>query len=358
MVPSGAAGSGTIGGFGMASGRTMTPDTFTTQPLRPQDQFEAWREWHQPVLDFLPQQSTRYGFPAEVHLWKLGSLAMSRTSVPPVSVARTKSNLRRDPIDHWVINYCVRGTHFTNTAGTAVEVPAKVPFLSSLGQEFLHERTHIDRVSFLMGREAFGDITRLLDAACGSTLDTPLGHLLADYMMALEHYLPDVTEADFPRLARAVGAMAAVAAAPSAERVARPQIDVGRKERVRRVIRKHLRTPTFRPSILCRLVGMSRSNLYRLFEDSGGIARYIQRERLLEAHAVLADPANTQSISSIAEDLCFADASTFSRAFKREFGHSPGELRSAALAGLAPSATPRSPTPSAGTDFGELIRGF
>ena len=360
MVPSGAAGSGTIGGFGMASGRTMTPDTFTTQPLRPQDQFEAWREWHQPVLDFLPQQSTRYGFPAEVHLWKLGSLAMSRTSVPPVSVARTKSNLRRDPIDHWVINYCVRGTHFTNTAGTAVEVPAKVPFLSSLGQEFLHERTHIDRVSFLMGREAFGDITRLLDAACGSTLDTPLGHLLADYMMALEHYLPDVTEADFPRLARAVGAMAAVAAAPSAERVAiaGAQIDVGRKERVRRVIRKHLRTPTFRPSILCRLVGMSRSNLYRLFEDSGGIARYIQRERLLEAHAVLADPANTQSISSIAEDLCFADASTFSRAFKREFGHSPGELRSAALAGLAPSATPRSPTPSAGTDFGELIRGF
>jgi AraC-like DNA-binding protein len=359
MVPSGAAGSGTIGGFGMASGRTMTPDTFTTQPLRPQDQFEAWREWHQPVLDFLPQQSTRYGFPAEVHLWKLGSLAMSRTSVPPVSVARTKSNLRRDPIDHWVINYCVRGTHFTNTAGTAVEVPAKVPFLSSLGQEFLHERTHIDRVSFLMARDAFRDIAPLLDAACGSTLDTPLGHLLGDYMMALEHHLPDVTEADFPRLARAVGAMVA-AAAPSAERVAiaGAQIDVGRKERVRRVIRKHLRTPTFRPSILCRLVGMSRSNLYRLFEDTGGVARYIQRERLLEAHAVLADPANMQSISSIAEDLCFADASSFSRAFKREFGHSPGELRSAALAGLAPPATMRSLAPSAGTDFGELIRGF
>src|SRR5215469_4956099 len=120
---------GTTGGSGKGSGRMITPDTFTTKPLRPQDQFEAWREWHQPVLDFLPQQSTRYGFPAEVHLWKLGSLAMSRTSVPPVNVARTKSNLRRDPIDHWVINYCIRGTHSTNTAGTAVEVPAKVPFL-------------------------------------------------------------------------------------------------------------------------------------------------------------------------------------------------------------------------------------
>jgi len=271
----------------------------------------------------------------------------------------TKSYLRRDPIDHWVISYCVRGTHFANTAGTPVEVPAKVPFLASLGQEFLHERTHIYRVSFLMARDGFRDIAPLLDAACAPTLDTPLGHLLGDYMMALEHHLPDVTEADFPRLARAVGAMVA-AAAPSAERVAiaGAQIDVGRKERVRRVIRKHLRTPTFRPSILCRLVGMSRSNLYRLFEDTGGVARYIQRERQLEAHAVLTDPASTQSISSIAEDLCLADASSFSRAFKREFGHSPGELRLAALAGLAPPARTRRLAPSAGTDFGELIRGF
>ena len=338
----------------------MNPDISTTQPLRPRDQFEAWREWHQPVLDFLHQQSTRYGFPAEVHLWRLGGLAMSRTSVPPVSVARTKSNLRRDPIDHWVISYCVRGAHLTNTAGTAVEIPAKVPFVSSLGQEFLHERTHIDRVSFLMPRDGFRDIAPLLDAACGPSLDTPLGHLLGDYMIALEHHLPEVTEPDFPRLARAISAIVAVAAAPSAERVAvaGAQIDAGRKERVRQVVRKHLRTPTFRPSILCRLVGMSRSNLYRLFEDTGGVARYIQRERLLEAHAVLTVPATTRSISAIADDLCFADASSFSRAFRREFGYSPGELRSATLAGLAPPRTPRGPVPSAGTDFGEFIRGF
>jgi AraC-like DNA-binding protein len=147
--------------------------------------------------------------------------------------------------------------------------------------------------------------------------------------------------------------MVAAAVSPSADRVAvaQGQIDAGRKERVRQTVRRHLRTPTLGPTNLGRLVGMSRSNLYRLFEDTGGIARYIQRERLLEAHAVLTDPTTTESISAIAEDLCFADASSFSRTFKREFGHSPGEMRAATFAGLALPATPRGPVPSsAGVD--------
>jgi AraC-like DNA-binding protein len=134
--------------------------------------------------------------------------------------------------------------------------------------------------------------------------------------------------------------------------VAKSQIDLGRKERVREAVRRHLRTPTLGPKTLCRLVGMSRSNLYRLFENAGGVARYIQRERLLEARAVLSDLATTRSISAIAEELCFADASSFSRAFKREFGYRPSEVRSAALAGLAVCVTPRSRVLSDRADFG------
>jgi AraC-like DNA-binding protein len=338
----------------------MTPDTFATQPLRQQDQFGAWREWYHPVLDVLPRHPTGHEFSAEIHLWKMGGLAMSRTIAPPANVLRTKSNIRRDPVDHWVISFCARGAHLAQTAGAELEVPARVPFLWSLGQEFLHERTHVDRIQFFLARDAFRDFAPLLDAALGSTLDSPLGNLLGDYMMALERRLSVVTEADLSRLTTAVGAMVAAAVSPSADRVAvaRGQIDVGRKERVRQAVRRHLRTPTLGPTNLCRLVGMSRSNLYRLFEDTGGVARYIQRERLLEGHAVLTDPATTQSISAIAVDFCFADASSFSRAFKREFGHSPGEMRAATLAGLAPPATLRGPVPSAGADFGELLRGF
>jgi AraC-like DNA-binding protein len=337
----------------------MIPDSFATHTLRPQDQLGSWHEWYQPVIDIVPKKPTD-GFPAAIHLWRLGGLAVSRTSAPPVNVARTRGHLRRDAVDHWVISYCARGAHSATTAGTSLEVPSRVPYLWSLGQEFQHERTHVDRVQLFMTRDAFRDIAPVLDAALGSTLDTPLGYLLGDYMIALERRLPTLTEADLPRLANAVGAMVGAAVAPSAERVAvaRAQIDVGRKERVRQAVRRHLRTPTLEPKTLSRLVGMSRSSLYRLFEDTGGVARYIQSQRLLEAHAVLSDPATTKSISAIAEDLCFADASSFSRVFRREFGDSPGEVRSAALAGRAQPATLRDQMRPEGADFGCLLRGF
>ena len=67
----------------------MTPDTFATQPLRPRDQLEAWQEWYSPVFDVVPKNQLSDEFPAEIHLWKLGGLAMSRTSAPPVNVVRT-----------------------------------------------------------------------------------------------------------------------------------------------------------------------------------------------------------------------------------------------------------------------------
>ena len=339
----------------------MIPDTFTTQPLHPGDRLEAWREWFEPVLEVVPREMTGDEFAAEIRMWKMGGgLAMSRTIASPVNVVRGRSNLRRDPVDHWVISYCARGAHLAQTAGTETEVPAKVPFLWSLGQQFLHERTHVDRLQFFLARDAFREIAPVLDAALGSTLDTPVGHLLGDYMTVLEYRMSDVTDADLPRLTNAVSAVVAAAVAPSADRVdvARQQIDVGRKERVRQVVRRHLRTPTFGPAILCRLVGMSRSNLYRLFEDAGGLTHYIQQQRLLEAHAILCNPTTKTSISAIAEDLCFADASSFSRTFRRAFGHSPGEVRAAALVGLAPPAIPLSPVQSATADFGELLRGF
>jgi AraC-like DNA-binding protein len=333
----------------------MTPGIFATRSLSTRDQFEAWRAWYGSVFEVVPKAAAAAGFPGETQLWQLGGLVISRTSAPPAQVVRNKSHLRRDPADHWVVSFCVRGAHLAKTRDSELEVPAGVPFLWSLGQELVYERTHVDRVQLFLARDSFRNIAPLLDAACGSMLDTALGRLLGDYMIALEQRLPDIPEADFPSITTAFSAVAAAAVAPTAERVAvaRRQIDLGRRERVRQVVRRHLRTPTLSPKTLSRLVGMSRSNLYRLFSDNCGVAQYIQSQRLLEAHSMLADPGNRQSITTLAEDLCFADLSSFSRAFKREFGCRPSDARAAALSGapLLPRAASKE------TDFSDFLRG-
>jgi AraC-like DNA-binding protein len=344
--------------LGGVSGSKIRLERFATHPLPRSQQLAAWRDWYDPVFDIDSWQDPETGFAAESMTWKLDDFAISHVSTPPVSLDRTRALIRRTPVDHWAIILGTRSGTELRCRDATLSVPARVPFVVSMADERNCTRMQDERIVLFLARDSFRGIVPVLDAACGSPLDTPLGRLLGDYMIALWRRLLDMTEADFSGLAKTIGAIVAAAVAPSADRtaIAKPQIDLGRKERVRQVVQKHLRSPTLEPRNLGRMVGMSRSNLYRLFEDTGGIARYIQHERLLEAGAILADPASTQTVSVIAEDLCFADASGFSRAFKREFGYTPREARHAALSGL--DVTPKARVPSARAHFGDLLRGF
>jgi AraC-like DNA-binding protein len=338
----------------------MTPQVFSTHAFAPKDRQEAWHQWFRPVLDVTPVQPSCDDFRAENSVWKLGGFVFSRVSAPPVRVVRTKTQVRRDPVDHWVLTYAQRGTMSVKDNEASLEVPPGVPYLWSLGEESESERTRVDRVQLFLPRDGFRAIASLLDSARGSVLDMPLGHLLGDYMLALEQRLSALTPAEFPALTNAVQAMIAAAVAPSQDRVAiaNSQIEFGRMERMRKVVQRHLRSPVLGPATLCRLVGVSRSNLYRLLKSAGGVAYYIQKRRLLEAHAMLSNPMSSIKISAIADDLCFPDASTFSRAFKKEFGYSPSEIRSAARAGFT---IPAKACGSAGrdiADFSDLLQDF
>jgi AraC-like DNA-binding protein len=299
------------------------------------------------------------GFPAENVTWKLDGFAVSRVSAPAISVIRTKTHIRRNPVDHWAVTL---GTHSATRVKAArdfsLNVPPRIPFVLSLGEEMRNERSQDDRVQFYLARDSFQGIAALLDAARGTALNTPQGKLLADYMLLLERNLPNLTLEDAPRLTNAVQAMLGACLAPSANRVANAgrQIDVTLFERVRRAVRRHLRSPSLGPDKLCREAATSRSQLYRLLEGEGGVARYIQRRRLSESFAILCDTSNNFSIGLIAETLCFADASSFSRAFRREFGMRPSDVRAAALGGLTPIAAPRDSDGSGVHSFGDCLR--
>jgi AraC-like DNA-binding protein len=239
-----------------------------------------------------------------------------------------------------------------------IVIPAGVPFVLSLGDSFANRRDQDSRLQLNITRDKFGAISPALDAARGRAISTPLGGLLAEYIRLLERQLPGLPDEDAHHLPQAIAAMVAACLAPSIERmtIARGQISASLKDKARRFILQNLRSHKLGTDMLCRELGISRSAVYRLLEAEGGVARYIQRLRLSESFAQLSDPYNRKPIAVIADELGLIDASSFSRAFLRQFGISPTDAREAGQAGLVPSIA--EPHHDAGNSIGGLLSGL
>jgi AraC-like DNA-binding protein len=241
-------------------------------------------------------------------------------------------------VDHWAITLAKHSETSLEHRGISMRAPAGTPFVLSLGEEMRSARAQDERVQLYLARDSFRPVAAMLDAATATALTSQSGRLLAEFMLLLDRNLPELNAEDVERLPGAIQGMIAACLVPSAARIAdaRPLIRATLMERVRRAVNRNLRPPSLRTETLCREAATSRSQLYRLLESEGGVANYIQRRRLSESFSLLCDSANGLPIGRVAEMLCFADASTFSRAFRREFGISPSDVRAAAVSGLAP----------------------
>ena len=312
-------------------GVDMQAMSFSTGNLPARQQFDAWMGWFDGVFDVVPQRSPRNGFSAESQSWQIGGCMLSRVRAPAVRVEHKIRHVRRSPLHHWVITLSHHATSLISSCDATLNVPPGTPVVLSLEDEFTSERPEDQRLQLCLCRDKFADLALALDRARGTALNSTLGLLFADYMVLLEKILPDIAPDALPKLSDAIGAMVAACLAPEQDRTesAGPPIDLVQRERVRHVVHRCLRLPALRPNLLCRILKLSRSRLYRLMDPEGGVVRYIQRQRLLEAYALLSDPFEDQPITAIAEGLCFADKSGFSRAFRREFGTSPSDVRAA-----------------------------
>ena len=337
----------------------MRCDEFGTGDLTARTQLEAWQSWYGNVFETSPLAPGNHGFIALNRAWNLGGLAVNRVSAPGLFVSRTKTLIRREPVDHWAITLSKRRVTYLNSENGSLAAPAGLPFVLSLGQEMQNRRDADERIQFYLSRDTFYSIAPLLDASCMTSLQVPSSKLLADYMHLLLHNLPSLDDDDAPRLVDATRTMIAACLAPSVIRIAeaRSVINVTLMERVRQTVRRHLRSSELGPDLICRDAATSRSQLYRLLEGEGGVGRYIQKLRLSEAFSILCESSQNLTVSAIAEALCFADSSSFARAFRREFGVAPSDVRDAAQAGLSPVPSACSTDDLAPKTFVSCLRG-
>lgn len=340
----------------------MLAEHFDTASLPAARQLEGWQAWYDKMFDIAAPSTRSEGFVAQNETWGVPGITLSRVSSPANTVDRTTSVIRRNAIDHWVFTLSKQSaSDVTARGGVSFEALPHTPFILSFGEEMaIRRRTEDRRIQVILARDSFPTIAPLIDAARGKTIDTPGARMLADYMLLLERNMPALEEENAQRLRSAVEAMLVVCLAPTSKALAaaRDQINVTLMERVRQVVRRNLRSHLLGPDKLCREAATSRSQLYRLLEGEGGVARYIQRRRLSESFSLLCDATNNLSIGELAEMLCFADPSTFSRAFRREFGMSPKEVRALSYAGLPPIPPAKELAGPAIRTFSDCLRAF
>jgi AraC-like DNA-binding protein len=184
-------------------------------------------------------------------------------------------------------------------------------------------------VTVELPREAAVEFAPLAALAEDTVLDTARSDLLCEHLSTLIAHFPQLDACRRGALAAASLCVIAAVVAPAepARDGAVNPMSMQMIERARLVTRRNMGSSEFDPEELCRLLAVSRSKLYRYFEPIGGVGRFIQHERLLEARRRLVDTAEMPSIQAVVAAVGFLDHSTFSRAFRRTFGFSPREAR-------------------------------
>jgi AraC-like DNA-binding protein len=297
---------------------------FSNVTFPPHDQFPAFRSAYQGVMDVSAVSDCPESFPARQTVWNLGRLAFMRTKLPGERHAHVQKHLKNCMLDHWYINLPSRSPKF----GNSHEAEIAVPELHCLATPFDREINHDEILTLFIPHDLFASaagLHRMLDVK----FEGGLGKLLADYLFLLDRSLADLQAPEIPYIVEATRSLVAVCLAHSQDRLTEAQIpiDATLLTRARRMIDSRLTDRNLTSETLCAALGVSRSRLYRILEPVGGVASYIRRQRLLRTRDALSDVADTRSISRIAEQWGFVDASAYSRTFRHEFGISPKEAR-------------------------------
>lgn len=338
----------------------LEPLKFSTRALALQDQFAAWQAYLEPLVEItLPDVSSdETGFPADHTAWNLGSMLIVQQYAPPHSYIRSSAKLRSNSIDHWHLALLRSGRAWTEIDGHVSEgAPGKLE-LRSLGHPFRGRATDSHSLSFYLPRELFSEAGITNEIKNNTILSGNYANLLIEYLDGIEVKLPTLTAADIPQVVRTTRDMIITCLSSSAEyaATAEPQGSFALMERVRRFIQHNLSSPDLTPDTLCRELGISRSRLYQLFEPSGGVLHYVQKRRLLAAHAALSNTGNRQQIVEIAAAVGYTSAAHFSRAFSKEFGYSPREARNVAVPPYFAHAVPLVELTDSNQSFGEWLK--
>ncbi len=299
---------------------------FTTFDVDQADQFGSYRDWMAPVVDVRAIDRDHRGFAAAQSIWTFGGLRLLHEVFDAVEGSTSSASGRPSAVDHWVLALHKAGDTTVGSGDRVTFTPACGLSFVALGHGARLRQEASETLYLFIPRDRCpGDAVRL-DRLHNLNLEGPPACLLADHLLALERSLPLMDPQARAHVAEAtLGLLRACLPEAEATERQRPERENALHDGARRFIRRHVTSP-LSPADICVRFGISRSHLYRLFREDGGVARAIRSARLEAARAALSDPADHRRIHHVAEDYGFGSAEEFSRSFRRRFGCRPSDV--------------------------------
>ncbi|WP_027346662.1 AraC-like ligand-binding domain-containing protein [Hamadaea tsunoensis] len=308
--------------------------TWTTAVAPPGGRFAYWREVIcEAFLDLSPESDRRDGFAGAVRQVGLGRLDLARIDSRRQLVRRTEADIEHAPRAGFYANLQVRGAGQAVQDGrSAYQRPGDLALVDTTRPFELIFPADFRQYSLFVPRELLPSGVRTavrLDTTSG------IGAAFRHILSAL-----DRESAAPPHAARlAQHANGLLALLLDDAEPARPLRAPRTYAAAVADIEEHLTDEDLSPAGTARRLGCSVRTLHALFAGADRTyAATVRRLRLEYARRALADPARAHlRIIDIAADAGFADVSSFHRAFRREFGRSPGAVRNSSTGSVDPA---------------------
>ena len=304
----------------------------STETVAPGEQFAYWRDAiSDAYVPLEPERANAPGFAGSIDGLMLPALRSSTITAEAHEVRLTSGGLARRGGAPFFVNLMRHGeavvTQDRQTLlarpGDVYVVDCDAPWRVDFRSSFSMFCIEIDEELL---RPRLGRRGRLGSPVLAG--DSGTGRILASYMR-LVHELPpdDLLQVQSLMVGHCSELLSRAQQAESPDEGAR-RVRREALERILALIHRRLQDRSLTPESACAELGMSRSYLFKILAEGGHtFSGYVRQCRLDECRRLLVEQPR-RPVSDIAADWGFEETSSFNRAFKARFGHSPGQARS------------------------------
>ncbi|MBB4123658.1 helix-turn-helix domain-containing protein [Martelella radicis] len=315
------------------------------EDLIPRDSFSStdYGQWREAISQlYVPTRDDAFRRPFRVDMnsFMLGIGTLGRCISVEQPFSRSRAQIGRDGIDNYMVQIFRKGRCHARAPGGDITLDAGDICIFDNTEPLDTVNEDFDLMALAIPRSRLAPLLHDPDGQHYRRVrgDIPLARLFRSHVMDVYRIAPTMKAEDGPQVFSAlVHFLAAVI--NGGRDLTGDQKTLLRKslmQEVRQHIDNNLDSDKLTVEDISARFGMSRSRLYAHFEPHGGVAAFVRQRRLAAAYQKLTDPLAPQpKINIVATSVGFQSESAFIKAFRRQYGMTPGEAKRQPLVGAA-----------------------